>query len=257
MAQRLEAARRRLLGETERAVELERQLRQAETLTVAGKLASSVAHEVGTPLNIISGRAELLLASLPPTDPRREDLCVIVARIDRISANIRSLLELVRPQKAEVQPTALPSVVDQVLPLMTPIARRRGITLSASVPADLPKLLADPDQLQQVLINVLMNAFDATPAGGRVDLTADRQQREDRPGVIVHVHDTGPGIPAEHLPRVFEQFFTTKPPGQGTGLGLAICRDIVKEHGGAIWIDSPAEGGTTVDIWLPEATSAA
>jgi two-component system, NtrC family, sensor kinase len=257
MAQRLEAARLRLLAETERAVDLERQLRQAETLTVAGKLASGVAHEVGTPLNIISGRAELLLTTLPATDPRREDAQVIVTQIDRIAANIRSLLELVQPQAPEIQPVALSCVVAQLLPLMTHAVGRRGITLNASVSDDLPKVLADPAQLQQVLINVLMNALDATPAGGRVRLTAAHAAMAGRSGVAITINDTGSGIAADVLPRVFDAFFTTKPRGQGTGLGLAICRDIMKEHGGTIRIESRAEGGTTVEVWLPEEAPAA
>jgi two-component system NtrC family sensor kinase len=247
----LEAARRRLQEETERTLDLERQLRHAETLAVAGKLASSVAHEVGTPLNIVSGRAEHLLASLPADDLRRKDLEVIIAQIDRISGIIRSLLDSVRPQKPEVQPTALAEVFERLLPLLRHAAQRREVGLTASAPADLPPMLVDPNQLQQVLINVVMNAVEATPRRGRVGVTAHGQSQDGRAGVAVTVVDTGCGIPAETLPRVFEPFFTTKPAGEGTGLGLAICRDIVRQHGGEIRVASEAGAGTTVTIWLP------
>ncbi|MBI4591013.1 MAG: HAMP domain-containing protein [Candidatus Rokubacteria bacterium] len=253
MAEQLEAARLKLLAETDRTLELEHQLRQAETLAVAGKLATGLAHEVGTPLNIISGRAEFLLQTLSPGDTRRPDLEVIVAQIDRISGIIRSLLDTVRPQKPEVQPTALAPLLDRLLPLLQHGAKRRGVALAAAVPADLPPMLADPNQLQQVLINLLMNALEATPAGGRVEVRAGRSIHEGRAGVAVSVRDTGPGIPPDLLPRVFDPFFTTKPPGQGTGLGLAICRDIVREHAGEIQVESRSDRGATFTVWLPEA----
>lgn len=253
MAHQLEAARLRLLAETERTLDLEQQLRQAETLAVAGKLASGLAHEVGTPLNIVSGRAEFLLQSLSPGDPRRQDLLGIIGQIDRMSGIIRSLLDMVRPQKPEIRPTGLAAVLERLLPLLQHTARRRGVRLSAAVPSDLPPVLADPNQLQQVLINLLMNALEATPAGGRVGISPARGQRDGRPGVTLSVTDTGPGIPADVLPRVFEPFFTTKPAGQGTGLGLAICRDIIREHGGEILAESSPGTGTTFTVWLPGA----
>jgi signal transduction histidine kinase len=253
MAEQLERAHRKLLAETERALDLEQQLRQAETLAVAGKLASGLAHEIGTPLNIVSGRAEFLLQVLPPEDPRRQDLQVIIAQIDRISGIIRSLLDMVRPQKPEIQPTALATVLDHLVPLLGHTARRRNVILTWSIPSDLPPVLADPNQLQQVIINLLMNALEATPAEGHVTVSAHGLNSNGRAGVTVSVADTGQGIPPELLPRVFEPFFTTKPAGQGTGLGLAICRDIVKEHGGEIRVESQSGVGTTVAVWLPAA----
>jgi signal transduction histidine kinase len=257
MAAQLEGAQRRLLAESERALELEQQLRQAETLAVAGKLASALAHEVGTPLNIISGRAEFLQASARLNEGGRRDLEIIVDQIDRISKIIRSLLDTVRPQKLEIQPTPLAEVLDRVLPLLRHPARRRGVALVASVPPDLPPMLADPAQLQQVLINLVLNALDVTPAGGRVEIGARPSRVRERPGVAITVADTGAGIPRELLSKVFEPFFTTKPAGQGTGLGLAICRDIVKAHSGEIGVESAPASGTTFTVWIPDATERA
>ena len=257
MAAQLEGARRRLLAETERALDLEQQLRQAETLAVAGKLASALAHEVGTPLNIISGRAEFLHASARLDEGGRRDLEIIVDQIDRISKIIRSLLDTVRPQKLEIQPTRLAEVLDHVLPLLRHPARRRSVSLVASVPPDLPPMLADPARLQQVLINLVLNAVDVTPAGGRVEIGARPSSVQGRTGVAVTVGDTGPGIPPELLSKVFEPFFTTKPAGQGTGLGLAICRDIVKAHGGEIGVESALGSGTTFTVWIPDARECA
>jgi two-component system, NtrC family, sensor histidine kinase HydH len=251
MAESLETARQQLLLESDRAVDLEQQLRRAETLAVAGKLTSGIAHEVGTPLNIISGRAEILLRSLPADHPGRPDLEVIVAQTDRISAIIRSLLDTVRQQKPEIQAVDIPVLLDRVVPLLEHMARRRGVSIAASAAPPLPEVAADPTQAQQVLINLIVNAMDATPRGGRIGIEAWACPNDGRPGVAVAVSDTGSGIPAEALSHVFEPFFTTKPAGQGTGLGLPICRDILREHGGTLAVQSREGHGTTFTAWLP------
>ncbi|MGH7324105.1 MAG: ATP-binding protein [Candidatus Rokuibacteriota bacterium] len=253
MAEHLEAARRQLLTETERALDLERQLRQAAMLAVAGKLASGIAHEVGTPLNIISGRAEFLLKTALPESPERRDLEIIVRQIERISKIIQGLLDSVRAQKPEIQPVAVHEFVQEFLPLLRHAARRRGVTLTAAMPEAVPAMLADPAQLQQVVLNLVLNALEATPAGGRVAISARQHDRNGQPGVAVAVSDTGAGIPAEQLPRIFDPFFTTKPRGKGTGLGLAICRDIVRAHGGDIEVASQAGAGATFTFWMPAA----
>jgi signal transduction histidine kinase len=252
MTVQLEAARRQLQSETERVVELEQQVRRAATLAVAGRLASALAHEVGTPLNIISGRAESLLRILPADDPAGEDLRAIVGQIDRISRTISSLLDTVRPRRPELRPTRLDDVLDPLEPLLQHAARQRGVTLEAVV-GEAPAMLADTGQLQQVLINLVVNAIEATPAGGRVSVRAWPREREAQEGVEIAIADTGSGIAPEHVGRLFEPFFTTKPRGQGTGLGLAICREIVRGHGGEMAIDTDLGAGTTVRAWLPSA----
>ena len=256
MATQLEAARRELVAETEHAFDLEQQLRHSATLAVAGRLASGLAHEIGTPLNIISGRAEYILQNLPPGDTLREELNVIVGQIDRISAMIRSLLDTVRPLKPAIQPTSLKGVIDPLLVLLEHTARRHGVTLDVSIPGDLPRVRADRNQLQQVLINVLMNAFEAARPVGNVQVRARRAPRATRDGVEIDVRDTGPGIAASIRPRIFEPFFSTKPPGEGTGLGLPICRDILKSLGGEITLQSAPGAGATFSIWLAEAGDA-
>jgi signal transduction histidine kinase len=252
MATQLQAARQDLLRETEHTLDLEQQLRHSATLAVAGRLASGVAHEIGTPLNIISGRAEFILQSLPPGDSRHEELNVIVGQIDRITAMIRSLLDTVRPVKPEIRPVVLKELVDRLLLLLEYTARRHGVTLEVSLPGDLPAVRADRNQLQQVLINILMNAFEAARPAGRVQLFARRAMRETRAGVEISVHDSGPGVPAAIQQRIFEPFFSTKPPGEGTGLGLPICRDILKGLGGEISVHSEPGAGATFVVWLAE-----
>jgi len=251
MAERLEAARRKLLEETERTLDLERQLSQAETLAVAGKLAAAFAHEVGTPLNIVSGRAEFLLQSLPSDDPRRRDLGGIIDQIDRISGIIHSLLDAVRPQKPELEPVRLADVVERLLPLIEHVARREGARLTADVADTLPAVLADPGQLQQVVINLLVNAIEAVAPQGAVTLSARTESHGGTAGIAIVVADTGPGIPVAQHAAVFEPFYTTKPRGKGTGLGLSICRDIVKDHRGEIRIETRPTGGTAFVVWLP------
>ena len=251
MVGQLDAAHRQILEKGEHMLDLGQQLRRAATLAIAGKLASSIAHEVGTPLNIIVGRAEILLRSLPADDPGRAELQVIVGQIDRISGIIRSLLDTVRPQKPEVQPVALGPVVERLVPLLGYLGRGGGISIVTDVPPDLPQIAADPGQLQQVLSNLLMNALEASPPGGRITVTARACLSDGRPGVATAVTDSGPGIARDLIGKIFEPFYTTKPAGQGTGLGLAICRDIAQSHEGKLSVESREGVGTTFTLWLP------
>lgn len=257
MAARLRDAQRRLLAETERALDLEQKARQAATLAVAGKLAAGLAHEVGTPLNIISGRAEFTLRSLPADDPRREDLESIVNQIDRISRVITGLLDVVRPQAPKLELLAAGDVVAELLPLLRHAARQRGIVLECAIAPDLPQVRGDAGQLQQVVMNLVVNALEATPQGRRVTIVVTTQPRDGRDGVALAVEDTGSGIATDVLPRVFDAFFTTKPRGQGTGLGLAICRDIARTHDGEILVESTAAVGSTFTLWVPAVETAA
>jgi signal transduction histidine kinase len=253
MTARLEEARQRVETETDRSLELMRRLRLTESLAVAGKLSSSIAHEVGTPLNIIAGRAELMLRMLPADSPLREDLGVITSQIDRISRMIRASLDPFHPREPEPADTELRSVTDGIRPLLQHFARSRGVKLAATVSADLPPVFVDPGHLQQVLINLLTNAIEATPAGGQVEVTAAQRTQDEHPGVAVAVRDTGSGIPEQILPRIFDPFFSTKPSHVGTGLGLSICRDLVKSNGSDIQVASKPGEGTVFTVWLPAA----
>lgn len=251
MAAQLESARIELETETGRALELQDHLRHADRLAIAGRLASGLAHEIGTPLNIISGRAEMLLESLPPDDRRRSELAAIVEQIDRIASFVRSLLESTRRGTRQMQPVSLQDVVRRLWPLVEHEARRRDVAVAADVPSGLPSIVADPGQLQQVIVNLLMNAIEACPRGARAALIVAPQARDGRPGIVLDVQDTGPGIAPQHREKIFEPFFSSKPPGQGTGLGLTISRDIVRAHGGDIRVADTGARGTTVTVWLP------
>jgi signal transduction histidine kinase len=178
---------------------------------------------------------------------------VIITQIDRISRMIRAALDPFRRREPERVAVPPGSVTEVLRPLLQHFAKSRGVTLGMSMPGDLPPVLVDPDHLQQVLINLLTNAIEATPAGGRVVVTGVPRADDGRPGVALEVRDTGSGIPEEALPRIFDPFFSTKPAREGAGLGLAICRDLVRSNGSDIQVASTPGQGTTFTVWIPEA----
>jgi signal transduction histidine kinase len=253
MTARLEESRRQVESESDRSLDLMRRLRQTENLAVAGKLCSSMAHEVGTPLNIIAGRAELMLRALPEDSPLREDLGVVISQIDRISKMIRTALDPFHRREAQQTATQLTALTEGLRPLIQHFARTHGVKLAIAIPAGLPPVLVDSGHLQQVLINLLTNAIEATPAGGHVEVSAAGQPENGHSGVVVAVRDTGAGIPPDVLPRIFDPFFSTKPAHAGTGLGLSICRDLIRSNGSDIKVASTPGHGTTFTVWLPEA----
>jgi signal transduction histidine kinase len=215
----------------------------------------ALAHEVGTPLNIISARAEFILRGTGTDDPNREDLEAIVGQIDRISRIITSLLDAVRPQAPKLEATPVAPIVRDLWPLLELAARQRHVTLVERVEPGVPHVRADASQIQQVLINLVVNALEATSGGGAVTVSARAAAHDGHAGVAIAVADTGSGIAPELHARIFESFFSTKPRGQGTGLGLAISRDIVRAHGGDIRLESAPGAGSTFTVWLPVVAS--
>jgi signal transduction histidine kinase len=157
----------------------------------------------------------------------------------------------------EVQRVDAGALVERLLPLLRHTSRHHDVGFESAFPPELPAMWADPNQLQQLLINLVVNAVEAVPPGGRVLASGLAASRDGRPGVVLTVRDTGHGVPPAMLPKIFDPFVTTKPPGRGTGLGLTICRDIVKAHGGSIRIDSTEGEGTTVTVWWPAAEDSA
>jgi signal transduction histidine kinase len=249
MGDRLQEARNELLREAERKVDMERQIRRQEKLAALGKVSSELAHEIGTPLNIIAGRAEHLQSRMDPGDPRARDLRTITAQIERITETVKRVLAFARSPEPRRQLLPLAEVVRTVAEFLHREATAQGVGVDLAVD-EAPKASVDPDQLQQVLLNVLVNALEATARGGtiRVEAAADPA---DPTWAVIAVADTGKGIAPEVLPRVFEPFVTTKGSGRGTGLGLAISRDLVRAHGGDMAIASEPGRGTTVTIRLP------
>ena len=233
---------------------LEDQLVRAEKLVTVGVLSAGIAHEIGSPLAVIRGRAEHVLRYVD-AGPRADDLRVIVKHIDNISSTIRQLLDFSRRQP----------ITQRAVPLETSIERARGLLqwkldarklrLTVSLEEHLPTLAADPDQLQQVLVNLLLNACDASEPGQEILLRASAPPGSGR--VRIELVDHGCGIAPEHLHAVFDPFFTTKKRGEGTGLGLPIASSIVRNHGGEIDLASVHGKGTTVTVSWPAITARA
>ena len=230
-----------------KAHELENQLVRADRLVTVGVMATEIAHEIGTPLSVVRGRAEQVLPVV--SDARgAEDLRVVIKQVDHISATIRQLLDFSRRSPFEARSVSLETIVARTHELLQLKLEARGLQLHVGLKDDLPMLTADPDQLQQVLVNLLLNACDASRSGDALSLTARRAPKEM---VLIEVSDHGSGIAPEHLESVFDPFFTTKAPGEGTGLGLPITAGIVRNHGGQISIKSEPEAGTTVSVLWP------
>jgi hypothetical protein len=242
---------------------LEEQLIQQDRLASVGLLAAGVAHEVNTPLTGISSYAQMLLAESDPNDPRRELLDKIVTQAGRASRIARGLLTISRPRSAGGEQRLavvrervdLADVVDETLSLIALQIRKAGAEVEHVREDGRAVVFGDRSRLQQVVMNLLLNALDAIDSGGAVVVRAGGTRiRHGQAGVVLDVTDDGPGIPEEIRDRIFDPFFTTKAAGQGTGLGLSISYSIVREHGGEL-VAEPAtpSGGTRMRVVLPAA----
>jgi signal transduction histidine kinase/DNA-binding response OmpR family regulator len=227
----------------------EAQLAATARLSTIGQLAAGLAHEVSSPLGAILGQIELVLMRGGHSDDTRQRLGVVLEETMRVSRLLQSLLHVARPEPPARMACALQKEIDLVLALMAPQFRRDGIELRTEF-SPTPAVWADAAQIRQVVLNLLHNADHAMARqrGPRL-LTVRTRLAGDR--VRLEIADTGPGIPAETLPRIFEAFFTTKPSGEGTGLGLWVSAGIVAAHEGRIWAESPAGGGATLIVELP------
>jgi len=232
---------------------LENQLVRAEKLITVGVLSAGIAHEIGSPLAVIRGRAEQVLRAVG-AGPRAAELRVIIKHIDNISSTIRQVLDFSRRQAIERQPVALEAIVERARSLLEWKSEAKHMVIEVAIEEDLPPLAADPDQLQQVFVNLLLNACDASREGDRV-LVRARVTRERL--VQIEVEDRGCGIAPEHMNTVFDPFFTTKKRGEGTGLGLPIAASIVRNHGGQINLSSTPGKGTIATVLWPVASAAA
>ena len=241
-------------------VTLSQEVQQAEKLAVVGQLAAGIAHQIGTPLNVISGSAEYLMMEWGGEKPRPQELEIIIAQTDRITKLIQQLLNFARPARMELRPLDLSELLREVLGLTEHQIAKDQISVETDLQASLPPTVGDANQLEQALLNIVINAWHAMPGGGRLTLrtrpvpAGERHHRVGRPatsGVEAIIADTGTGIAPEHMPRIFDPFFSTKGVGKGTGLGLAISRRIVEDHHGSIDVASEVGQGTTFTIWLP------
>lgn len=239
----LNTASRELLMKHRRELELERRLQHAERLATIGTLASGLAHEIGTPMGVIRGRAEYLLHGEATTGKMRDGLEIIISQIDRVSRIVRMLLDYGRRRESQRAICDGRSIVNHALRLMETEAARRNVRIETAL-GDKPFMIeCDSGQLQQVFINLIMNALDAmTPGGGTLAITAKADGDAAGHAVTIAFQDTGHGVPPQYSARVFDPFFTTKEPGSGTGMGLAVSQSIMRDHNGEIGFESQPEG---------------
>jgi PAS domain S-box-containing protein len=254
----LEKANTALVKTIEEQKSLEEQLRQAQKMEIVGTLAGGIAHDFNNILNIIRGYATLIGQQSSTDHQINESLQIIEEQIKRGASVVRQLLTVARKTETHLTPTDANELVLTFSELVKQ-AFPKTITVRLSLDPDLPRVLADPNQMSQTLLNICVNARDAMPRGGQLtiktELIDETKMRErlkvDSPCVCIVISDTGMGMEEEVRARIFEPFFTTKEIGQGTGLGLAIVYGIVKEHNGLVDVESEPGQGTTFRIYLP------
>ncbi len=229
---------------------LDREMIRSEKLAVVGSLAAGLAHEIGTPLNVISATAEYLMLD-SRDEPARQRLREIVDETERISRLVRELLTFARGSREGRVAVPIREAVDRVLSLLRIPLERKGVHVETEIPGALPAVCSEPDGLHQILLNLLMNAMQAVPEGGRVGLRVRAVPAGEGagPAVCLEVHDDGPGVPEPLRERIFDPFFTTRP--DGTGLGLAVCARVVASHGGDLRVVDGPLGGACFVVQLP------
>ncbi|HEX9916140.1 MAG TPA: ATP-binding protein [candidate division Zixibacteria bacterium] len=216
----------------------QRQLIRSEKLVAIGQLSASLAHEINNPLGIIKNYLALTQNSLSPQDKNRANLGIIEEELDRIARIVRQLLDLCQPRNEKMLPADLPAIVEQTISLVEKQFEKNKISIVRQFHENLPTLEGYSDQLKQLFLNLLMNAQDSMPQGGKIHIAVSKNEDQIR----ICFSDTGCGIPKENISRVFEPFFTTKADKKGTGLGLWICLEIINQHNGTISLENRSEG---------------
>jgi len=250
---------RRLADETEARITALEQLRHTDRLATVGKLASGVAHQLGTPLNVVSIRAKMIAADDVLREDVRDAARIIAEQSDRMTEIIRRLLDFSRRRSISRGRRELGPVVTRTLDLISPVAHKRGVVVEREVEDEPVVVEVDEAQLQQALTNIVLNGVQAASEGGRLCVRVGRHttrrhaDESPRDYAFVSVEDDGPGIERERLEQLFEPFFTTKAPGEGTGLGLSVAEGIVEDHDGWIEVASEPGRGARFTVYLTPA----
>jgi two-component system, NtrC family, sensor histidine kinase HydH len=225
--------------------ELEEDLRKSERLAVLGKMAAGVAHELRNPLSSIKGLALVLQSKIKGEKKESETATILVQEVERLNRSISELLDYARPQKLQKKEVSLQEFLHKAVSLISIDAQAAGVEMVVDIREELPVIFVDEDKLNQVFLNLFLNAIQAMEHGGK--LTVSVTVADGR--VRITVSDTGCGVAPEDIGRVFDPYFTTKP--EGTGLGMAMSAKIIEEHGGEITLESQVEQGTSVIVEIP------
>lgn len=254
LVQTLADTRAQLASEVEARHSLEAGLQRLDKLATLGQLAAGLAHEIGSPLQILNGRARVLKERATDSETRRY-ADIFVEQTDRITQIVAQLGRIARRTPPRFQRMDIRHVLREVVELLELTARRKGVTIVLDSVTPLPSVLADPAQVQQVALNLLNNAMASMDAGGFIhialQLTTKDTAGELSQAVQITVSDAGRGIDKETLPQIFEPFFTTRSEQGGTGLGLAVVRSLVQSHGGEVWAESGPGKGSRFHVVLP------
>jgi len=244
---RLHEAEKKAIAELQATQE---QLVHTERLAALGEMSAKIAHEINNPLGIIKNYLMLIRKASQDPSQSAKYLEIVGQEIERITGIVRELLQFHRPQQVDYNVINVLNVLEDVIGFLAPRLAQAKIKCTRKFSPDSPPVEASAENLKQVFINILLNAIDALPNGGDINIRTCRHDHN----LLIQFYDSGPGVPEEHLPRIFEPFFTTKEDGKGTGLGLAVCYGIIKKHQGTITFKNTDEGGC-VEITLPAAGS--
>jgi signal transduction histidine kinase len=247
----LRARNAELVSSYERVLSLRDALGRAEQMAAVGHMAASVAHQIGTPLNLISGYVQVIGEEHGPDARVTRRLEIVREQIAKVTSIVRTMLDHAR-RPSPRESTDMAALVHRVCEVARPKVTAMGVRLDVAV-SDVPPVMADPVQLELALLNLLSNGLDAMPAGGVLAITVAASPD----GVRVEVADTGTGIAPDLLPRIFDPWVTTKEAGRGSGLGLSITREVLTAHGGAIGVKSEVGVGSTFTLTLPAAEAEA
>jgi PAS domain S-box-containing protein len=238
---------RERLGIERELQKMQEALLQSEKLAAMGRLTSQIAHELNNPIYGIMNTLELLKTEIPPESKRRRILELSLSEIQRLSEMLRNMLSFSKPEEEKRRLVKMNELVEGILLVMEKQMREVNIKVETTFDDDIPEIMASTNQMRQVLLNIFKNAKEAMPKGGT--LFVKTSQEDNR--VLIHIQDTGIGIPEEIKDKIFEAFFTTKQKVKGVGLGLSVCYGIIKDHGGEITVESEEGKGTTFTISLP------
>jgi PAS domain S-box-containing protein len=227
--------------------EMQQALLQSEKLAAMGRLTSQIAHELNNPIYGIMNTLELLKTEIPPESKRRKILELSLSETQRLAEMLRNMLSFSKPEEEKRKPIKINELIEGILLVMERQMKESNIKVETYFDEGIPEVMASTNQMRQVMLNLIKNAKEAMPKGGTLTV---RTSREDSK-VLIHIQDTGVGIPEELRDKIFEAFFTTKQKVKGVGLGLSVCYGIIKDHGGEIKVESEVDKGTTFTIHLP------